>query len=147
MNKFKIMVVNGPNMNLLGTREPEIYGSDTLASIKKRLSQCARDHALDIDFRQSNHEGDLVTWIQEAGQSFSGIIINPAAYTHTSVAILDALKACEIPVIELHLSNPYARERFRRRSLISPVATGVICGFGTHGYELALTTMARLVKD
>jgi len=147
MNKFKIMVVNGPNMNLLGTREPEIYGSDTLASIEKRLSQCAQDHALDIDFRQSNHEGELVTWIQEAGQSFSGIIINPAAYTHTSVAILDALKACQIPVIELHLSNPYARERFRRRSLISPVATGVICGFGAYGYELALTTMANLVKD
>ena len=146
MSNPKIMVVNGPNLNLLGTREPEIYGSDTLANIENRLSQCAHDHALDIDFRQSNYEGELVTWIQEACQSFSGIIINPAAYTHTSVAILDALKACKIPVIELHLSNPYARERFRRRSLISPVVTGVICGFGAQSYELALTTMARLVK-
>ncbi len=146
MSNSKIMVLNGPNLNLLGTREPEVYGTDTLADIEKRLGAGAKTLGVDIDFRQSNHEGELVDWIQEARKSCAGIIINPAAYTHTSVAILDALKACEIPIIELHLSNPNARERFRRRSFISPVATGTICGFGAHGYELALAAMARLVK-
>lgn len=146
MSNPKILVLNGPNLNLLGTREPEVYGTDTLADIEKRVRQRAKDQALDIDFRQSNHEGELVDWIQEARSSCAGIIINPAAYTHTSVAILDALKACDIPVIELHLSNPHARERFRSRSLISRVATGVICGFGAHGYRLALEAMAKLVR-
>ena len=146
MSNPKILVLNGPNLNLLGTREPEVYGTDTLADIEKRVRQRAKDQALDIDFRQSNHEGELVDWIQEARSSCAGIIINPAAYTHTSVAILDALKACDIPVIELHLSNPHARERFRSRSFISRVATGVICGFGAHGYRLALEAMAKLVR-
>ncbi len=147
MSNSKIMVLNGPNLNLLGTREPEVYGSDTLADIEKRVRQRAKDQALDIDFRQSNHEGELVTWIQEARQSCAGIIINPAAYTHTSVAIRDALEACDIPVIELHLSNLHKREGFRRHSHMSAVATGVIFGFGAHGYELAIAAMTKLVED
>ncbi len=139
------MVLNGPNLNLLGTREPEIYGSDTLADIEASLAGPAKDHGLDIDFRQTNHEGELVTWIQEAGKASAGIVINPGAYTHTSVAIMDALLAGKIPVIELHLSNPHRRESFRHKSYVSPAATGVICGFGAHGYVLALEAMAKLV--
>ena len=143
----KIMVLNGPNLNLLGTRQPEIYGYDTLADIEQRLQARARAHRLELDFRQSNHEGELVTWIQEARTSCAGIIINPAAYTHTSIAILDALLACEVPIIELHLSNPHRREAFRHRSYASRVATGIIAGFGAHGYELALDAMARMVEN
>jgi len=145
--KPKIMILNGPNLNLLGVRQPQIYGHDTLADIERRLQVRARSHELAIDVRQSNHEGELVTWIQEARTSCSGIIINPAAYTHTSVAILDALLACDLPVIELHLSNPHKREDFRHRSFVTLAAKGVIAGFGGHGYELALDAMAKLVKD
>ncbi len=141
----KIMVLNGPNLNLLGTREPEIYGTRTLADIEASLAEPAKGHGLEIDFRQTNHEGELVTWIQQAGKASAGVIINPGAYTHTSVAIMDALLACEAPVIELHLSNPHRRESFRHRSYVSPVATGVICGFGAQGYVLALDAMAKLV--
>lgn len=143
----KIMVLNGPNLNLLGTRQPEVYGCDTLADIEARLHERAEGYGLEIELRQSNHEGELVTWIQEARTTCAGIIINPAAYTHTSVAILDALLACEMPVIELHLSNPHRRDAFRHRSYVSKVATGVIAGFGGHGYELALQAMAKLVED
>jgi 3-dehydroquinate dehydratase-2 len=143
----KIMVLNGPNLNLLGVRQPHIYGHDTLADIERRLQIRARSHDLTIDMRQSNHEGELVTWIQDARTTCAGIIINPAAYTHTSVAILDALLACELPVIELHLSNPHQREEFRHRSFVTLAAKGVIAGFGAHGYELALDAMAQLVKD
>jgi 3-dehydroquinate dehydratase-2 len=143
----KIMILNGPNLNLLGVRQPHIYGHDTLVDIEKRLKARARSHDLGIDMRQSNHEGELVTWIQEARTSCAGIIINPAAYTHTSVAILDALLACELPVIELHLSNPHKREEFRHRSFVTLAARGVIAGFGAHGYELALDAMAKLVED
>jgi 3-dehydroquinate dehydratase-2 len=145
--KPKIMVLNGPNLNLLGVRQPHIYGRDTLADIERRSRACAVAHGLAIDMRQSNHEGELVTWIQEARTSYAGIIINPAAYTHTSVAILDALLACELPVIELHLSNPHKREEFRHRSFVTLAAKGVIAGFGAHGYELAVDAMAKLVKD
>jgi 3-dehydroquinate dehydratase-2 len=145
--KPKIMVLNGPNLNLLGVRQPHIYGRDTLSDIESRLRVRARSHELAIDMRQSNHEGELVTWIQEARTTCAGIIINPAAYTHTSVAILDALLACELPVIELHLSNPHQREDFRHRSFVTLAAKGVIAGFGAHGYELALDAMAKLVKD
>ncbi len=141
----KILVLNGPNLNMLGTRQPEIYGSDTLADIEASLAEPAKAHGLEIDFRQTNHEGELVTWIQQAGKASAGVIVNPGAYTHTSVAIMDALLACELPVIELHLSNPHRRESFRHKSYVSPVATGVICGFGAHGYVLALEAMARLV--
>ena len=143
----KIMLLNGPNLNMLGTRQPEIYGRVSLAEIEARVRERAAAHGLDLDFRQSNHEGELVTWIQEARTSCAGVIINPAAYTHTSVAIQDALATCEFPVIELHLSNTHRREAFRRHSYVSPVATGVIFGFGAHGYELALEAIARLVAD
>lgn len=143
--KPKVMVLNGPNLNMLGTRQPAIYGSDTLADIEGRLRKLARAHGLDLAFRQSNHEGELVSWIQEARTSCVGLIINPAAYTHTSVAILDALLACDIPAIELHLSNPHKREEFRHRSFVSPAVKGIICGFGAHGYELAFEAMTQLV--
>jgi 3-dehydroquinate dehydratase-2 len=143
----KIMLLNGPNLNMLGTRQPEIYGRVTLAEIEARVRERAAAHGLDLDFRQSNHEGELVTWIQEARTGCAGIIINPAAYTHTSVAIRDALEACDIPIVELHLSNLHKREGFRRHSHMSAVATGVIFGFGAYGYELALEAMAQLVAD
>jgi len=142
----KIMVLNGPNLNLLGVRQPHIYGYETLADIEKRLHARSRSFGLAIDMRQSNHEGELVTWVQEARTTCAGIIINPAAYTHTSVAILDALLACEFPVIELHLSNPHKREEFRHRSFVTLAAKGVIAGFGAHGYELALDAMAQLIE-
>ena len=141
----KIMILDGPNLNLLGVRQPQIYGHDTLDDIENRLKARARSHDVAIDMRQSNYEGELVTWIQEARTTCAGIIINPAAYTHTSVAILDALLACELPVIELHLSNPRRREEFRHRSFVTLAAKGVIAGFGAHGYELALDAMAQLI--
>jgi 3-dehydroquinate dehydratase II len=143
----KIMVLNGPNLNLLGTREPEIYGHDTLADIEARLQARARMHGLELEFRQANHEGELVTWIQEARTTSAGIIINPAAYTHTSIAILDALLTCEMPIIELHLSNPHRRDAFRHQSYTSRVATGIVAGFGARGYEIALDAMAGLLGD
>lgn len=143
----KIMVLNGPNLNLLGTRQPEIYGYDTLADIEARLRARAEADRLELDVRQSNHEGELVTWIQEARTTCAGIIINPAAYTHTSVAILDALLMCEMPIIELHLSNPHRRDQFRHHSYVSLVATGIVAGLGAHGYEIAFKAMARLVAE
>jgi 3-dehydroquinate dehydratase II len=143
----KIMVLNGPNLNMLGTRQPEIYGHDTLADIEARLEARARAHGLEVDFRQSNHEGELVTWIQEARTTCAGIIINPAAYTYTSIAILDALLTCEMPIIELHLSNTHKRDAFRHHSYISRVATGIIAGFGARGYELALEALAGMIED
>lgn len=142
------MILNGPNLNMLGTREPEIYGAETLADIEARCRARAGDLGLSIDFRQSNAEGDLVDWIQEARQGFCGLIINAAAYTHTSVALLDALNACGIPVVEVHLSNIHRRESFRHKSYVSRAADGMICGFGPLGYELAITAIAdRLGKD
>lgn len=141
----KILILNGPNLNLLGTREPEIYGTETLADIEARCGSRADALGFAVDFRQSNSEADLIGWIQEAPGVFAGIVINPAAYTHSSIAIMDAFSAVGIPVIELHLSNIYRRESFRHRSYVSPVATGVICGFGAEGYELALEAMSRLV--
>lgn len=145
--KPKILVLNGSNLNMLGVREPHIYGHDTLADIGKRLQSRAQSLGVEVEMRQSNSEGELVTWIQEARASCAGIVINPAAYTHTSVAILDALLMCEFPVIELHLSNPHRRDEFRHRSFVSKAAKGIICGFGAHGYELALDAMAKLVRD
>jgi 3-dehydroquinate dehydratase-2 len=140
-----IFVLNGPNLNLLGTREPEIYGTASLEDIRAATAARAALHGLTTDFRQSNHEGELVAWIQEARSKARGIIINAAAYTHTSVAILDALQACGKPVIEVHLSNIYKREGFRHHSYVSPAATGVICGFGPQGYALAVDAMAELL--
>lgn len=141
-----IFVLNGPNLNLLGTREPEIYGSETLEDIGKKLQAQAQQRELNVDMRQSNSEGELVDWIQEANQAAAGIIINAAAYTHTSIALLDALKAIDIPCVEVHLSNIFKRETFRHHSHISPHALGVICGFGSQGYEFALAALASRLK-
>ena len=141
-----IFVLNGPNLNLLGVREPATYGYDTLADLEQRC--IARGEALDltIEFRQTNHEGQLVDWIQEARDSADGIVLNAGALTHTSVAILDALNAAELPVIEVHLSNIFRREKFRHHSYVSLAARGVICGLGPHGYELALEALANLIE-
>lgn len=141
----KICILNGPNLNLLGTREPDVYGATTLADIETACRAVATRHKLDVDFRQSNSEGDLVDWIQEAGKSAAGLIINAGAYTHTSVALLDALKAADIPIIEVHLSNIFAREPFRHHSYVSPAATGVICGLGAVGYELAIDAIGSII--
>jgi len=140
-----IYVLNGPNLNLLGQREPEIYGRTTLADIEKLVSEKASALGLDVECRQSNHEGELVAWIQEAREKASGLILNAAAYTHTSIAIHDALATLDIPVIEVHISNIFKRESFRHHSTVSPVATGVICGLGVTGYELALTAIHRIL--
>ncbi len=142
-----VFVLNGPNLNLLGVREPHIYGTTTLDQVKSACEARAEVRGLTVDFRQSNHEGVLVDWIQEARTAGSAIVINPGAYSHTSIALLDALKACELPVIEVHLSNPAARESFRRYSYVSLAATGVIAGFGAQGYDLALDAAARLVAS
>ena len=141
-----ILVLNGPNLNLLGVREPQTYGRETLADIEEACLERGAVLGLEVDFRQTNHEGQLVDWIQEARETADGIVINAAGYTHTSVAVRDALVASELPVIEVHLSNIYKREEFRHRSFISAVARGVVCGFGGHGYELALEAMARLLS-
>jgi 3-dehydroquinate dehydratase II len=141
-----ILVLNGPNLNLLGVREPKTYGSETLADIEEACLERAAALDLALDFRQSNHEGQLVDWIQEARESADGIIINAGAYTHTSIAILDALRACELPIIEVHLSNIFAREAYRHHSYISSVAHGVICGFGAQSYILALDAIAYVLE-
>lgn len=141
-----VWVLNGPNLNLLGTREPEIYGHDTLADIEAASAKRAEALGLGLEFRQSNHEGELVTWIQEARGQAAAIVINAAAYTHTSVAIHDALKMFEGPVVELHLSNPHRREAFRHRSYVSTAATGVVAGFGAAGYPLAIEAAAAALK-
>jgi 3-dehydroquinate dehydratase II len=141
----KVYVLNGPNLNLLGTREPEIYGSDTLDDIAGRLEDQARDLGLAIEMRQSNHEGHLIDWLHEAqAEGVKAVILNPGGFGHTSVALHDAVKAIAVPVIEVHLSNPQARESFRRRSFVAPVAVGTIAGFGALGYALALDAAARL---
>jgi len=141
----KVLILNGPNLNLLGEREPNLYGDQTLDDIGAICQDVAQKLALELDFRQSNVEGELVSWIQQSRDTASGIVINAAAYTHTSVALLDALLACDIPVIEVHLTNIYQREEFRHNSYVSRAATGVICGFGAHGYVLALDAMAQIL--
>ena len=133
-----VHVLNGPNLNLLGTREPETYGLATLGDIEARLSALCKPRGINLHFRQSNHEGDLVTWVQEAGRAGEPVILNAGAYSHTSIALHDAIKAAKTEVIEVHLSNIHAREDFRHQSLISPVARGVILGFGAFSYDLAL---------
>lgn len=142
-----IFVLNGPNLNLLGKREPHVYGSATLADLQAAVETKAAPLGIRIDFRQSNHEGVLVDWIQEAREEAAGLIINPGAYTHTSIAIHDALKALAAPSIEVHLSNIHAREAFRRHSFVSPAATGVICGLGAHGYLAALDALKGLIDN
>jgi len=142
-----VYVLNGPNLNLLGQRQPEIYGRETLADVHVRLNERGRALGLEIEFRQTNHEGQLVDWIQEARAKASAIVINAGAYTHTSVALLDALLASDLPVIEVHLSNIYKREPFRHKSFISPAALGVICGLGPKGYEVALDALAERLQS
>jgi 3-dehydroquinate dehydratase II len=141
----RILVVNGPNLNMLGVREPAVYGRDRLADIEKLCRKAGREFALAIDFRQSNHEGEIVGWLQEARAAHAGILINAGAYTHTSIAILDALQLTELPVIEVHLSNIFRREEFRHHSYVSLAARAVICGLGPTGYRLALEALAELL--
>ena len=141
-----IFVLNGPNLNLLGTREPRIYGTQTLAEINQNLERRAKALKLQLDIRQSNHEGELVDWLQEAMAKASAVVINAGGYAHSSIAIRDAVAALTIPVIEVHLSNVYAREHFRRQSMIAQVARGSIVGFGALGYVLALDAAAHLCK-
>lgn len=143
----KIYILNGPNLNLLGTREPDIYGTTSLASIEKSCEEFASAHGIEVVFRQSNEEGELVSWIQESGSKGNGLILNAGAYTHTSVALHDAIKASGVPTVEVHLSNIFQREEFRHHSFISPAAVGVICGFGAKGYELALTAILNHLNN
>jgi 3-dehydroquinate dehydratase-2 len=140
-----VYVLNGPNLNMLGRREPAIYGRETLDDVRGRVQTHARSLGLEVDFRQTNHEGELVTWIQDAREAASAIVLNAGALTHTSIAILDALTAAELPVIEVHLSNIYKRESFRHHSYVSLRADGVIVGCGTQGYLLALQRLATLL--
>jgi 3-dehydroquinate dehydratase-2 len=142
----KILVINGPNLQLLGKREPDIYGPDGLQAVEVRLGELATDLGVEVACRQSNHEGEIVDWIGEAADQFDGIIINPAAYTHTSIAIRDALKGCGLPALEVHISNVYSREEFRHRSLTAPVCLGQITGLGTNGYEWALRALVQKLK-
>ena len=140
-----VFIINGPNLNMLGLREPDVYGRETLAGLEERCQAKARKLGIDISFRQSNIEGELVSWIQEARSAASGLILNAAAYTHTSIAIHDALKVAQLPIIEVHLTNIYKREPFRHHSYVSPVADGVLCGFGPEGYELALDALHKIL--
>ena len=140
-----VLVLNGPNLNMLGVRQPEIYGRETLGDIEVACKERAGELDVAVEFRQSNYEGELIEWIHEARDNADGIIINPAGLTHTSVALRDSLLVAELPVIEVHLSNIYRRETFRHTSYVSAAAHGVICGFGSHGYVLALAAMARLI--
>ena len=142
-----IYVLNGPNLNLLGKRQPHIYGHETLADVEKDCRAVAKELKLELRFHQSNREYEIIDWIHEARETAGGIVINPAAFTHTSVAILDALSSCEFPIIEVHISNVHKREAFRQHSYISGVASGVIAGFGTQGYSLAIRRMARLIDE
>jgi len=141
-----IHVLSGPNLNLLGTREPEIYGKDTLEDVRTRCEARAASCGVEVVFRQSNHEGVLIDWVHEARESASALIINPAGYGHTSIALLDALKTLSIPVIECHLSNPAAREEFRRHTYVSLAATGIVSGFGAASYELAIEAAFGLIR-
>jgi 3-dehydroquinate dehydratase-2 len=142
-----VYILNGPNLNLLGKREPEIYGRETLADVEAACRTLGGELGLAVEFRQSNAEHELIGWIHEARETAAAIVINPAAFTHTSVAIMDALNACKCPVIEVHISNVHRREAFRHHSYVSLTATAVMAGFGTHGYQLALRHVARLVGE
>jgi len=141
---MKALVLNGPNLNLLGKREPDVYGQTTLADIEAMVRTKAKALSVEVDFRQSNHEGELVGWIQSASAEFSVVLLNAGAYTHTSVALRDAIGGVSIPTVEVHLSNIYAREEFRHKSLIAPVCQGQISGFGAHSYVLALEAAYNL---
>lgn len=142
-----VYVLNGPNLNLLGKRQPHIYGHETLADVEADCRKLAASLKLEIRFHQSNREYEIIDWIHESRETAGGIVINPAAFTHTSVAILDALATCECPIIEVHISNVHKREEFRHHSFVSAIASGVIAGFGTQGYQLALQRVARLIDE
>ncbi len=142
-----IAVLNGPNLNMLGLREPEIYGIQTLDDLETICAETAEELGLAIDFRQTNGEGELITWVQECRGRAAGIIVNPAGYSHTSIALMDALHAVDLPVIEVHLSNIHQREAFRHHSYVSQAARGVICGLGFTGYRLALQAIAEIVEQ
>ena len=142
-----IYVLSGPNLNLLGSREPHIYGTTTLEDVRGLCQTRARVLGYEIEFRQTNHEGELIDWVQEARGSASALVLNPAGYGHTSIALLDALKTLDIPIVECHLSNPAAREEFRRSTYVSLAATGVVSGFGARSYELALEAVAGLLQQ
>ena len=144
---LNILILNGPNLNMLGTREPHVYGHQTLDDLDRYCIQQAEDMGIKCQCLQSNHEGELVEKIQKADQKFDGIIINAAAYTHTSIALHDALKLCSLPFIEVHLSNIYARDTFRHKSLIAPLAKGTLCGFGQMGYSLALQAIKEHLEN
>jgi len=144
-----VLILNGPNLNLLGTRKPEVYGTTTLADVEKLCTDAAAKLGLDVDFKQSNHEGQLIDWIHETGAAVKagesiGAVFNPGAFTHTSVALHDAIEGASLPVIECHISNVHKREEFRHHSFISPVASGIIVGFGVHGYVLAINGLHQL---
>jgi 3-dehydroquinate dehydratase-2 len=144
-----VLILNGPNLNLLGTRKPEVYGTTTLADVEKLCTDAAAKLGLDVDFKQSNHEGQLIDWIHETGAAVKagesiGAVFNPGAFTHTSVALHDAIEGASLPVIECHISNVHKREEFRHHSFISPVASGIIVGFGVHGYVLAIQGLHQL---
>jgi 3-dehydroquinate dehydratase II len=142
-----VYVLNGPNLNLLGTREPHIYGTTTLDDVRGLCEARAASLGLTIVFRQTNHEGELIEWVQEARSQASAVVLNPAGYGHTSIALLDALKSLDIPVVECHLSNPAAREAFRHSSFVSLAATGLVSGFGASSYELAIEAAAGLIRQ
>lgn len=142
-----VYILNGPNLNLLGKRQPHIYGAETLADVEAACRHLAAELRLELRFHQSNREYEIIDWIHEAREIAGGLAINPAAFTHTSVAILDALNTCEFPIIEIHISNVHRREAFRHHSYVSQVASGVIAGCGTQGYELALRRLARLIDQ
>jgi len=142
-----VYILNGPNLNLLGTREPGVYGRATLTDVEKLCRETAKDYRIEIEFRQTNHEGEMVDWIHEAAaKGAAGIVLNPGAYTHTSIALRDAVAAIDLPVIEVHISNIFARESFRRKSHIAPVAKASLCGFGIHGYALAIAGLAAFAQ-
>ncbi len=147
MSNPVIAVLNGPNLNMLGLREPLVYGPDTLEDVEQLCMDVALELGVAIDFRQTNSEGELITWVQQCRGRVAGIVINPAGYTHTSIALMDALLSADLPVIEVHISNIHRREEFRHHSYVSKVAQGVLCGFGIRGYAMALTAMAELVLD
>ena len=139
-----IIVINGPNLNMLGKREPGIYGGKTLKDIENDCLQAGADLGFAVEFRQSNHEGVLVDWLHEAGERAAGVVINPGAYGHTSIALHDAIRAISVPVVEVHISNIHAREEFRHKSMIAPAAKGMVCGFGPYGYIMALNALKNI---
>jgi 3-dehydroquinate dehydratase-2 len=143
-----VYILNGPNLNLLGTREPQTYGRASLQDVERLCRETAKNHKLEVEFRQSNHEGELVDWIHEAdANKAAGVVVNAAGYTHSSIAIRDAISAVQTPVIEVHISNIFAREDFRHHSHIAPVAKGSLCGFGINGYALAISGLAAMLAD